>query len=92
MNAPRKLEFYNAINIGWSPKIPIFGSGDGTGGVAKALAGDQLVSYTPLFSELLAKKMPILVYFGEFDMKDGPRSQHEWIKDIEWDQKNDFYG
>jgi hypothetical protein len=38
--ASRKQDFYNAINIGWSPKDPAFGSGDGTGGVADALAVD----------------------------------------------------
>lgn len=47
--APRRKEFYNAINIGWSPKDPIFQSE----GVGEALASDQLVSYTTLVSYLL---------------------------------------
>jgi len=78
--AERKLEFYNAINIGWIPKDPKFASGDNSGGVGDALANDQLLSYTDYFRQLRERKHPVLVYYGEFDMKDGPRQQQEQAK------------
>ena len=36
--AARKLEFYNAINIGWSPNNPVFGGGND--GVREGLANN----------------------------------------------------
>jgi len=73
LKASRKDEFYQAIHIDWSTKDPVFCSGEGCIEVKRALAPDRMSSYISLYSSLISKKLPILVYFGQEDMRDGAR-------------------
>ena len=41
------------------------------------------------YSEMLDNNLPVLVYAGEFDMKDGPRTQVGWMRAIDNVNKND---
>lgn len=66
------------INVANSTKTPIFEMESSR--VADALASDNLVDYSYLYQNLINNGLPILVYAGEFDAKDGPIGQAIWMK------------
>lgn len=52
--------------------------------VARALHDDKAVSAAPLVADLLARKLPVLLYFGVEDAKDGSYSAAPWISRLSW--------
>lgn len=50
--------------------------------VANAFAGDQLLDYTWYFEELYRRKLPVLIYAGEFDAQDGPKTIEYWLRKL----------
>ena len=47
--------------------------------------------YTAKYNFMLAKNLPILIYAGEFDMKDGPLAQEYWMQRISLLKENPMF-
>ncbi|KAJ8611486.1 hypothetical protein CTAYLR_005159 [Chrysophaeum taylorii] len=56
-----------------------FGTDDG---VKEALEGDVMRSYKQDVKKLVDRGIPVLLYQGQFDWKDGATSNEAWIRDI----------
>lgn len=52
--------------------------------VAKALHDDKAVSAAPLVADVLARGLPVLLYYGVEDAKDGAYSSAPWISRLAW--------
>lgn len=39
-----------------------------------------MIDYSWYFEELIRMKLPILIYAGEFDAQDGPKTQEYWLR------------
>ena len=52
---------------------------------------DNMIDYSRYFEMLIAEKSPVLVYAGEFDIKDGPRTQEEWLRRLNFEGKEEFW-
>ena len=59
--------------------------------VGAAFAMDNLLDYSWYVEQLLARKQPVLVYAGEFDAQDGPKSQEHWLRKLQFDGSSDFW-
>ena len=59
--------------------------------VAAAFAGDDLIDYVSWIESLVNLPSPIFIYAGEFDEKDGPYSQEQWLKRLEFDDSSEFW-
>ena len=75
----QKGALYTALHINTSPKSPIFQwSSDA---VDRAYSNEELLDRSNVFDALLAsKEVGILLYSGEYDMRDGPLTQEPWTK------------
>jgi len=51
---------------------------------------DRVESAAPLYTELLARGLKVMIYTGQFDLKDGVRSTLEWTKLIEFPGRSKF--
>ena len=57
--------------------------------VADAIT-DRENNAAPVYSELLSRGLKILINVGNYDQKDGVRSQLEWIKQVDFDGRELF--
>lgn len=80
---------YEAIHISQSPKRPYYTPSSYE--VAMAYDSEEMDDYTWIYNELLIRGLPILIYAGEFDIKDGPRTQEPWFRNIQALQSTDFF-
>jgi hypothetical protein len=39
--------------------------------------------YTAIFSDLLSRNFPVIIYAGEFDERDGPLSIEPWLRNVD---------
>lgn len=63
----------------------------GSGRVAYAFQGDQLIDYQWYLQELIKMQHPFLIYAGEFDSQDGPATQEVWLRGMEFEGSEDFW-
>jgi len=56
--------------------------------VAIAYDPEEMEDYTAKYSYILSKNLPVLIYAGEFDMKDGPNTQEVWMRNIQLLKEN----
>ena len=63
---------YDAIHVSDSTKTPVFEMGSSA--VGDAFVNDNLLDYSSYFEKLIAAKSPVLIYAGEFDAQDGPKT------------------
>lgn len=68
----RVQEIYQAIHIDKSTKVPVFEMDSEA--VSKAFALDGMTDYSWYIEELIRMKQPMLLYAGEFDSQDGPKT------------------
>ena len=85
----RVLEIYDAIHIENSTKVPVFDMNSGS--VSKAWAYDNLTDYTWYVQELIRMKYHMLLYAGEFDAQDGPKTQEFWLRQLQFEGSEDFW-
>jgi hypothetical protein len=52
--------------------------------VNQAFSGDQLIDYTQYITNLVALKLPLLIYAGEWDARDGPKTLEKWMRRLYW--------
>ncbi|KAJ3100799.1 hypothetical protein HDU97_001917 [Phlyctochytrium planicorne] len=54
------------------------------------LALDVMKPAAHVVAELLEKKLPVLLYQGQFDFRDGVMSSSEWIEGLEWQGRKGY--
>ena len=82
-NSTKVEDIYKAIHVERNTKNPKFQMASAQ--VAAAFAGDDLIDYVSWIESLVNLPSPIFIYAGEFDEKDGPYSQEQWLKRLEFD-------
>ena len=56
--------------------------------VSIAYDAEEMDDYTYIFSDILARKMNVLIYAGEFDERDGPKTIEPWIRNVNYIKEN----
>jgi hypothetical protein len=82
-------EIFKIIHVEDSTKRPVFEMSSGAVGLA--FADDQLIDYSSYVEELIKRELPFLVYAGEFDSQDGPKTQEYWLRRLNFEGKDDFW-
>eukprot|EP00250_Pteridium_aquilinum_P020198 c24738_g1_i1 orf=77-1423(+) len=59
--------------------------------VSKMMASDVTKSTMHLVELLLNQSVPVLLYQGQFDLRDGVASTEAWIRLLQWDGITSFY-
>ena len=63
-----------------------------SGAVHDAFEDDLILNGIDYYQSLIDKKFPVLVYAGEFDAQDGPKTQDIWMKLLDLgDETDDFW-
>ena len=78
-----------AINVEGSTKSPVFCMSCGP--VGEALVSDNLLDYSNYVEKLIAAESPVLIYAGEFDAQDGPKTQEFWLRRMNFAGSDDFW-
>ena len=63
---------YKNIHVNKSTKVPVFEMSSSA--VGEAFKMDNLVDYSSYIEKLIDAKSPVLIYAGEFDAQDGPKT------------------
>ena len=58
--------------------------------VGEAFIMDNLIDYSWYVEELISMELPLLIYAGEFDAQDGPKTQEFWLRRLNFEGKEDF--
>ena len=77
------------IHVADSTKNPIFEMGSEA--VGEAFVMDNLLDYSNYVEKLIAAKSPVLIYAGEFDAQDGPKTQEYWLRRLAFDGSAEFW-
>jgi len=85
----QRERIWDQLHVRDSPKQPKFEMSSAA--VSAALTQDNLVDYSKVYEELLRDKIPVLVYAGEFDSKDGPVGQERWIRELQFSEAEEFW-
>lgn len=62
-----------------------------SGTVGSAFVMDNLLDYSWYFEELIRQELPLLIYAGEFDAQDGPKTQEYWLRRMSFEGSEDFW-
>lgn len=77
----KKVEkLWEAIHIQQGTNVPKFVPSSKS--VAHAYGPEHLIDYSPYYNYMLKEAHPLLVAAGEFDIRDGARSQTIWMKKL----------
>ena len=80
---------YDNIHVSASTKSPVFEMGSSA--VGDAFVMDNLLDYSQYVEKLIAEKLPVLIYAGEFDAQDGPKTQEYWLRRLSFEGSEDFW-
>ena len=72
-----------------SIKSPIFEMSSSR--VGTAFEGDNLKDYSEYVLKLIEAKSPVLIYAGEFDAQDGPKTQEYWLRRLNFTDSDKFW-
>ena len=50
-----------------------------------------MIDYSSYVEKLIAAKSPVLIYAGEFDAQDGPKTQEPWLRRLNFEGSDDFW-
>jgi len=59
--------------------------------VGTAFEGDNLKDYSEYVEKLIQAKSPVLIYAGEFDAQDGPKTQEYWLRRLNFTDSDKFW-
>ena len=59
--------------------------------VSEAFGNDKMIDYWNFVEKLIAAKSPVLIYAGEFDAQDGPKTQEPWLRRLYFEGSEDFW-
>ena len=62
-----------------------------SGAVGDAFVMDNLIDYSSYVEKLIEAKSPVLIYAGEFDAQDGPKTQEYWLRRLTFEGSDDFW-
>ena len=80
---------YQRVHVQDSTKTPVFEMGSSAVGVA--FAGDQLIAYSQTVTDLVSMGLPLLIYAGEWDTRDGPKTVEPWLRSLYFDGNQNFW-
>ena len=60
--------------------------------VSTALDNDKMLDYRDDIAKLIAAGSPVLIYAGEFDQWDGPKTIEPWLRELKFDESDTFWG
>ena len=63
---------YESIHVSQSTKTPVFEMSSSA--VSDAFNNDKMIDYSNYVEKLIEAKSPVLIYAGEFDAQDGPKT------------------
>lgn len=52
---------------------------------------DNLLDYSNYVEKLIQAESPVLIYAGEFDAQDGPKTQEFWLRRLDFTGSEDFW-
>ena len=82
-------ELHVALHVNESTKEPVFEMDSFS--VFTAFKGDLMTNGIHYYQQLIDAKHPILVYAGEYDAQDGPKTIDYWLKLLNFDGKEQFW-
>ena len=59
--------------------------------VGESFNDENLVDYSNFVEKLIDAKSPVLIYAGEFDAQDGPKTQEFWLRKLAFEGSDDFW-
>lgn len=59
--------------------------------VGEAFVNDNLLDYSSYVEKLVGAGSPVLIYAGEFDAQDGPKTQEFWLRKLNFTGSDDFW-
>ena len=80
---------YTSIHVEASTKTPVFEMSSSA--VGEAFVMDNLIDYSSYVEKLIAQQLPVLIYAGEFDAQDGPKTQEYWLRRLNFAGSDDFW-
>ena len=86
---PNSAAIFDAIHVGDSTKTPVFEMSSSA--VGEAFIMDNLLDYSQYVTYLINSKSPVLIYAGEWDAQDGPKTQEYWLRRLEFEGSEDFW-
>lgn len=86
---PAMSGIYDAIGVGGSTKTPVFEMSSSA--VGEAFVMDNLLDYSNYVEKLIQAESPVLIYAGEFDAQDGPKTQEFWLRGLNFTGSEDFW-
>lgn len=72
-----------------STKDPVFEMSSNS--VGTAFAADNLNDYSQDVKLLIEARSPVLIYAGEFDAQDGPKTQEYWLRRLNFTGSDEFW-
>ena len=75
-----KDKLYQAIHVDSSPKDPKYDSFSQA--AYDAYEPEETNDYTNKVTFIIENNIPVLIYAGEYDVLDGPRTIEDWLKNI----------
>ena len=89
-NDPATLtDIFTKIGVSASTKVPVFEMSSSAVGTAFVM--DNLLDYSSYVEKLIAAQSPVLIYAGEFDAQDGPKTQEFWLRRLNFEGSADFW-
>lgn len=86
---PDSSDIYTKLHVDDSTKSPKFCMS--CGDVGDAFVDENLKDYSQYIVDLIGAKSPLLIYAGEFDAQDGPKTIEYWLRRLEFDGKEEFW-
>jgi len=59
--------------------------------VGEAFWPTQLENFAWYFEDIIRQELPVLIYAGEFDAKDGPKTQEPWLRRLAFNDSVEFW-
>jgi len=87
---PYVSTIYEAIHVSDSTKVPVFEMSSSA--VNEAFNGDKMIDYSHYIVDLINLESPVLIYAGEFDAQDGPKTIEPWLRKLEIPNYDEFWG
>ena len=88
-DAATLTDIFTKIGVNDSTKVPVFEMSSGA--VGEAFVMDNLIDYSEYVVKLVNAQSPVLIYAGEFDAQDGPKTQEFWLRRLSFDGDEDFW-
>ena len=60
--------------------------------VNEAFNGDKMIDYSHYIVDLIKMESPVLIYAGEFDAQDGPKTIEPWLRQLQIPNYDEFWG